>query len=350
MLYRPILHDKMAEMHALASLSEARRSEICPIVQIRNPVKPEKASDLWSPVAALTNTIQDPNHGILGCWGTEVPIGVDFRLLRVREFDRLPVSDLFDHCAQLGIQAVPVISRGMDPTLRQSVSQAARRLGHGACIRLVDEELGVGSIGIKGLLSELDVSRDTIDLVFDLGNLPTSSTFVLGGLAASYVKKFNPINEWRSVSISATSFPEKLSEHVGHNSNDLLPRVEQSLWSVVGQELIDAVQPDFSDYGIVCAGLPPSHRGAANLRFSTGNGWYVLRGKNPDDVGNDDYLRLAALLRNSEMWIDDDHCAGCAFTADHVKYHKVGNAKQWREAGFAHHFEVVSETTMGRAA
>lgn len=350
MIYRPILHDKMAEMHALASLSEVRRSTIRPIVQIRNPAKPEKALDSWSPVAALMSTIQDPNHGILGCWGTEAPIGIDLRLLRVREFDRLPVSDLFDHCAQLGIQAVPVISRGMDPAVRQSVAQAARRLGHGACISLVDEELGVGTVGIKGLLSELDVSRDTIDLVLDMGNLPTSSTFVLGGLAASYVKKFNPVNEWRSVSIAAASFPEKLSEHIAHNSSDLLPRAEQNLWRVVGQELIDAVEPDFSDYGIVCAGLSPGHRGAANLRFSTGNSWYVLRGRNPDDVGSDDYLRLATLLRNSELWIGDDHCAGCAFTAEHVEFHRLGNSTQWREAGFAHHFEVVSGITMDLAA
>jgi hypothetical protein len=350
MIYRPILHDKMAEMHALASLSESRRSTIRPIVQIRNPAKPDKALDSWSPVAALMGAIQDPNHGILGCWGTEVPIGVDLRLLRVREFDRLPVADLFDHCAQLGIKAVPVISRGMDPAVRQSVAQAARRLGHGVSIRLVDEELGVGSVGIKGLLSELDVSRDTIDLVLDMGNLPTSSTFVLGGLAASYLKKFNPISEWRSVSIAAASFPEKLSEHVGHNSYDLVPRAEQKLWNVVTQELIDAVQPDFSDYGIVCAGLPPGHRGAANLRFSTGSSWYVLRGENPDDAGSGDYLRLATLLRDSELWIGDDHCAGCSFTAEHIKSQRPGNSTQWREAGFAHHFEVVSEMTMDGAA
>jgi hypothetical protein len=350
MIYRPILHDKMAEMHALASLPEHRRSSMRPIVQIRNPTRPEKASDSWSPVGALMNAVHDPNHGILGCWGTDVPIAIDLRLLRLREFDRLPVANLFDYCAELGVRAVPVVSRGMEPELRQAVAQATRRLGHGACIRLIDDELGVGTTGIRGLLSELDVTRDMIDLVLDMGNLPTSSTFVLGGLAAMYLRKFNPIDEWRSVSIAAASFPEKLSEHVGHNSFDLVPRAEQKLWSVVTQEMTDLVRPDFSDYGIVCSGLPPGHRGAANLRFSTGDSWYILRGENPDDAGSSDYLRLATLLRDSEMWISDDHCAGCSFTAEQITSQRLGNSTQWREAGFAHHFETVSEVTMGTAA
>jgi hypothetical protein len=345
-VYRPILHDKLAEMHALASLSPALRAAMHPVLQVRHPTKSDKASNSWSPSTALLNVVQDPNSGILGCWGTEFPISVDLRLIRPREFDHLPVADMFEHCGELGIKAVPVTGRGLDQDFRRSTAQAARRLGNGVCIRLVDEELGVGTSAIRGLLSELDVPRETIDLVFDLGNLPSGSTFLLGGLVRSYVRRFSPVTDWRSISIACTSFPENLAECVGHNSFNLLPRTEQNLWKIVSQELSNPLQPDFADYGIVSANPPPGFRGAANLRYATHESWYVLRGGDPDAAGSADYLNLAAILRESDLWRGEHHCPGCRFVDSQIDTQRLGNPKQWREAGFAHHFAVIGESVL----
>jgi hypothetical protein len=340
--YRPILADKRAEMHALASLPDGARARMVPIIQVRHPERPEKAARDWNPTSKLLDVVQDPDHGLIGCWGLEQPIGLDVSRLNLRQFDEPPLDLLFERCADLGIAVVPTTGRGMPNEVRRAAAQAARRLGYGASIRLVDDELKVGTVGLRGLLSELDIPQKSIDLVFDLGTLPDGSIFLLSELVSSYLKNFGPLDSWRSVSIVSSAFPLNLSERVQHNSFDFIPRSEKSLWERVCQTIGNGFTPGFGDYGVVSADTSLAFRGAANLRYATKESWYVLRGDNPD-LADRDYLRLATELCESDIWRGPDHCPGCSLIQRQLDVQKPGNATQWRQAGFAHHFAVVSE-------
>lgn len=342
--YCPIIFDKRAELHALASLSQESRKNMAPLIQIRHPEPRESSPSHWNPLSALMDRILDPSDGLVGCWGSATQIRIDLRDIRIQEFDRTPLNDFYEQCRDVGIRAVPVTGRDQPQELRDAVARAARRLGHGACVRVVSEDLGIGTGGLRLVLNELDLPRNAVDLVLDLGNLPADNSYLLSRIVGEDLATFRPLRDWRSVTVVGSSFPPNLSSVVEHNSFNLLPRIEMGIWRklLVAADL--GTPPAFGDYGIVSADSPPGHRGAANIRYTVGDQWYVERGHPVDKADSDDYLRLAKNLRESDVWRTAKHCSGCAFIEGQINSGRPGNATQWRKAGFDHHFEVVRET------
>ena len=342
--YCPILFDKRAELHALANLSERSRTAIAPLVQIRQPEPSESSPPSWNPLKALMDRILDCNDGLIGCWGSNNPIRIDLRALQVNEFEQPPMEAFFDQCRDVDIHAVPVTGRDQPQLLRDAAARAARRLGHGACVRVTSDDLGIGTAGLRLVMNELDLPRNAVDLVLDLGNLPADNSFLLSRIVGEELAGFRPLGDWRSVAVIGSSFPQNLSSVVDHNSFNLLPRIEMNIWRRLQTAADVGPAPAFGDYGIVSADPPPGHRGAANIRYTVNDQWYVERGHPIDKAASDDYLRLAKNLRRSDFWKNETHCPGCSFIQTQIDTGRPGNATQWRKAGFDHHFAVVRET------
>jgi hypothetical protein len=165
--------------------------------------------------------------------------------------------------------------------------------------------------------------------------------FVLSDVAIQYVRAHAPLTSWRSVSVVGTSFPSDLYRHVDYDSHEAITRVEHDLWQRVRSGAADRLAIGYGDYGIVDAAPQPGFRGAANIRYTLESRWLVLRGFPPDKAPPDDYSRLARELRSLDGWYGDDHCVGCRFMADRAEQPPSGNATQWRQAGFSHHFAVT---------
>src|ERR1700686_2578546 len=94
--YVPILSDKRAELYALASLSEEAHKGTRPLIQFRHPERPKQGSPKWTPMKILLDHLQDPQHGLIGCWGSTQPILVDLRDLQLMEFEEPPLNTIFD--------------------------------------------------------------------------------------------------------------------------------------------------------------------------------------------------------------------------------------------------------------
>jgi hypothetical protein len=131
---------------------------------------------------------------------------------------------------------------------------------------------------------------------------------------------------------------------VEHNSFSLLPRIEEALWRRV-RTTMDNEPIIYGDHGIVSAIPRPGFRGSANIRYTIPDQWFVERGAAADKASQDDFLTLASHLREQDdIWRGPDHCPGCSFLEEQLAEGRGGNATRWREAGFAHHFAVVSES------
>jgi hypothetical protein len=159
--YLPILSDKRAELYALASLSDQAHKRTRPLIQFRHPERPKQAPPKWNPMNILLDHLQDPQHGLVGRWGATQPILVDLREMRLVEFEEPPLNTIYDWCRDLGLQAVPVTGRDQPQPLRDAAAHAARVLGHGACIRVLKDDLGVGSEGLRILMRELDIPKES---------------------------------------------------------------------------------------------------------------------------------------------------------------------------------------------
>ena len=160
--YVPILLDKRAEFGALASMERSLQEGTLPLIQFRHPEPSQKAPPNWDPLNTLLGRIQDPNNGLIGTWGYSAPVLVDFGLVREQEFDRSPLQELYQRCGDVGLSAVPVTGRDRSAEQRAAAARAARTLGRGACIRIIKDDLGVGMDGLRHVVQEMDLPRESI--------------------------------------------------------------------------------------------------------------------------------------------------------------------------------------------
>lgn len=344
--YVPILSDKLAELHALAEMSQALTERTVPLVVLRHPEPTAAAGPGWNPESALRKRAVHPTSGLVGCWGSDRPLFLDLSSVDFEAFERTqihPAERFLDLCASTGLALVPVVGRRVRRETTQAIVRAVRRLDNGACIRLSGEDVGVGVQGTTPLLRELDLPRTAVDLVIDLETVPASNTVVLARVAGEFLKQLEPATGWRSVTLVGSSFPADLYRLVEHDSHEIIPRVEQDVWRSATRldPVLEHVR--YGDYGVVAANPEPGFRGAANVRYAVAKGWLVLRGFPPEKAPPDDYVRLGRrLVEMGSLWRGPAHCSGCRFIADRVNAGTGGNSTQWRQAGFAHHFATVA--------
>lgn len=351
--YLPILGDKRAELHALASLGSKVRPLITPLIDLRNPRRPDNARPNWSAEATLSKRLVDAADGVLGCWGFEDEVMIDGRRLDPRNFDLTvhPLDFAMQRCADAGIRVVPVTSRQRSNDYRQAAARWVRHFGGRAAIRLRDQDLFAGTDGVAVLLRELDLPKSSVDLLLDLQQVDANSTFMTSSVALGCIDRLAPLTSWRSVSLIAGSFPAELWNVMGYNDLAVFPRAERTVWMQVQAGRNGDGGVAFGDYGVLMAGDhdETSYGGSANLRYADATSWLVKRGLSAKKAASDDYARLAAELVESDVWRGADHCDGCEFLAERARTGRGGNSTQYRWAGFVHHFAVVAED-LGQAA
>jgi len=347
--YVPILSNKQAELHSLADIPAPDRESMLPLIVVRDPRPPRgRKSERprpWSPETHLRRAASHENDGLVGC------LGSDRILLDISQVDRNilesgehPAAWLLRYCRDLGMTTVPVIGAHGDGEYRRAIAGATRVLHTGACIRVRRDDLVAGAEGLRSLLRDLDLPRAEIDLVVDLEALAVDRARFMADVVRKALEGFRPLNGWRSVSLCAGAFPMVLADVLDHDSEGSFSRTDYAMWRHACADLGEC-DLQFGDYGPVTpsddagGGL-----GAANLRFARPTHWRVLRGLAPEDKTPvpEDHNRLGRLLIESTADFDPLHCAGCEFIAKKA-YNGGGNAKQWRQADFGHHFATVRE-------
>ncbi|MDW3214775.1 MAG: hypothetical protein R8G01_12295 [Ilumatobacteraceae bacterium] len=345
--YIPIIGDKQAELHALASLPAQCRTLMLPLVDLRNPRRPDNARPTWTPESILTKRLTDPADGILGCWGSDEEVMIDGRQLDPRVFDLRthPLDYAMQRCADAGLRVVVVTSRQRSAEYRQAAARWVRHFGGRAAIRLRDQDLFAGNDGAAVLLRELDLPKSSVDLVLDLQHVDANSTFMTSSTALGCIERLAPLTSWHSVSLVAGSFPAELSKVMGYNDLAVFPRAERMVWLQVDAGRSGSDQVRFGDYGILMAGDQDEtpYPGSANLRYTDTTTWLVKRGFSRKKAASDDYARLSAELVELDVWRGANHCEGCGFLAERARAGRGGNPTQYRRAGFIHHFTSVAE-------
>src|SRR4051812_26037056 len=136
MRYVPVLSDKRAELHALAELSNTQTSSsgVVPLIDVREPKRPEKARPAWTPHQALHDRVFDGANGLVGCWSHQQPMFVDLRQLNPLRYGTKhhPAEEFLDWCGASGLTVVPVTGRDRPVEYREAVGRACRRLHTGA--------------------------------------------------------------------------------------------------------------------------------------------------------------------------------------------------------------------------
>lgn len=254
---------------------------------------------------------------------------------------------LFDDFRQKNLNGIPVTTFVKIQPYKDAVRQIYQIDKKGICLRLESSDLASKDLSdkINSFLLFYGITPEEVDLVIDLKNINSDSKdLYFLSVSAILNNNFPYINQWRNLILSATSFPENLSD-IDANSIDSIERVEWLLYNdLVGNNL--ARIPVFSDYSISNSEItemdPRFMQMSASIRYTVENSWLIVRGRSTKTHGFVQYYNLCSHLIQRQEYMGaefswGDNCINeCA-----NRNVGTGNATTWRKVGNNHHFEFV---------
>ncbi len=347
-MYVPMLKGKEGEFAALETLNSDVRAELMPLIEVPG-VPYDYANE--RPAKSLDDHVSGIAERLRKCWGTG-PIYVDLPWLENEEQlsdGRTALDAVLTDCANLGVKAVPVVSRASSAKCLAAAGRYSENEQAGACIRLIVEDFEEDidpEIEVDRLLTGLGrVSVSSIDLIIDLEDLGSDSGRAL--LVARSVFSMIPKKNFRYMILAAASFPEDLSD-VDAATTTTLPRREWELWKTLQRRpnLLPRRDLIFGDYAIthpVPKELDPrTMRMSASIRYTTRDNWLVVKGRNVRQYGFDQYFELCKELVQRPEYEGRDFSWGDRYISDCAEgMTGPGNATTWRKVGTNHHLTLV---------
>jgi hypothetical protein len=343
--YVPVLKAKDAEYRALKAVPPATAEHVAPLLEVPSIPWDYEADE---PAKSIDQHVQPVVGRISDAWGGRRAY-LDFALVADERMadGRHPLAATFEQAAAVGLQLIPVLSSGASPEYAQAVAAATARDGRGVCLRLGGDDLAGPdpAATVDGLLADVGGTAAETDLVLDLAAIPDNQANVLVAAWATILRALPRRDEWRTVTIAATAFPQSLSG-LPADAITLLPRTE---WEVY-QGLVAAALPrlpDFGDYAIAHPEPvemdPRLMRISAQIRYTSDSKWLVVRGRNTREHGWGQTQALSAeLMARAEF--SRDHCPTDTFIVRRAAGQEgPGQATTWRRLGTLHHLVLVVE-------
>jgi len=348
--YVPLLRSRPAELRALRDLSKDSRRSITPIIE----VIPRTFSNCSSHSDVQDALTQMATH--FSAWKGD-RIMLDFNPLDwdyhdLRHLSRHPAEGLCDRFSQMGLTPVPLLTLKMAPRsiYGRTITGLMKRYTSGACLRISPGELSVSG-GIQDLITRSlephGLSPANTDLVLDRCAVDSSSRQF-----AEIAPSIPWLNEWRTFTVLAGSFPEDLSS-LAKGAVHLLRRHEWSQWEDI-KTTWRGRKPAYGDYTIqhVYFKEPvvvPNF--SASVRYTIEDGFLVLRGEgvlNPGGPGFRQWNGWAKYLTGLADYCGPTFSPGDGYADERARDGATpGNAQSWLQAGFSHHMTLVSLQARG---
>lgn len=356
--YTPIFKWKRAEQGALKDLSDERKKEVTPLIEIVLPkLSDRKPADIayTEMVAEFTeNRTKDIPKEILDTWGEDL-IFVDMSLVHPLELKQVGMTQVIKNSLLLRLKLIPVFNLIDEVEYQQVAISSSREAGNGICLRVTAPELrDVAALNarIESLLATYKLSPQEVDLLVDIKEISDETTYAKSALNSQQVIH---LSEWRSFIFANGTFPQDLT---GYKKEDdiLIPRSEWLNWKRQQASQKVTRKPTFADYTIrhpIYNEAAVNFAGTASLKYTLENDWSIMKG----EVRRfDHYLGHAALLMERDHFYGADFSAGDMYIKekglylpeylrlkglDPAKAKGTGRAEDWIRAGINHHLSVV---------
>lgn len=338
--YVPILKTKAGDLWSLRYLHDESNSVVRPVLEFTPPS--EKKTVAWA-VARKVRAI----HRALGTQ----PFFMDFNFLddgNHIENGMHPVTQFWNAIQDTELSVVPVTGTHRSQEYQQA-TQASVRRSRELMVRLdMDDMRSADALRARldAILGLFQLRQGNVHLTLDLGSLVGANYQLLSLATTAAIARIPYIDEWRSLVVSAGSFPASITQAVPERENWVhIPREEWLLWQEVSASE-PSRYPTYSDYAVGDPGLP--YVGFAyytvSLRYAHEDDfvvWCGLPARDYDD-GNDQIYVVC------EDLVDREEYAGAEFSAGDREIHErattqdsPGNAGSWRQWGTSHYLELV---------
>jgi hypothetical protein len=348
-IYVPILKGKMGEYSALKDIDPEIKNRIIPVVEIP-PIPWDYSNDAPSrTIDVHLSRITD----LLGeVWGDDRHLFLDLYFLEANE--RMadgshPLTWLFNEARSKGLHLIPTTGLSREPSYQSAIASIVKKDGRGLCMRLESDELDDDlEANLEKLLGELRLNPGSIDLLIDLKQITRSAeqtrfTFIA---VMNILKNLPKLDEWRSLILSGTSFPQTLSEFEA-NTESRIQRTEWLIW----KGLLDNRRrlkrlPMFSDYTIVHPDPfemdPRMMQLGAKIKYTTSDAWIIVKGQSIRRAGASQTHALCQYLVGLPDYKGEDFSWGDKCIHDCANARTgPGNQTTWVKAGVSHHIVFV---------
>ncbi len=349
--YVPVLFWKRAEQAALRSLAAGTKAAMTPLLQI-TPIPIDQKTG--APRTTLPKYGAECVNQLVDSWGVDDDFFLDCERIAGASLHGKTGADLvFDGASAASLPFVPTIGPQSQPA---TIAAALRNRQRGVALRLSTQSLGSPSAGagVLQFAKAHGLSPSTTDIVVDLGALSNQDQFVVFAVAVAVLARVPNIASWRTLTIVASSFPASTSA-VASSTVAMIDRAEWLAWQTLRAPPVAVSRlPTFGDFGIQHpAGVegfdPQTMQVSANIRYTTGNQWMIMKGvgskKTPLAT---QYPKLARALTQSTHFAGSGHCDGCDDILSCAGgAGGFGSPTPWRRIGTAHHIETAA-TQLGQ--
>ncbi len=343
--YVPVLRSKDAEWSALASLPDAVRQSLTPILELTPGAllaKPQRAKKNGRSTAEyafrmfLDRVQQEAARGRvfvdLGLLGDRAIVGNETSWRYLGRALALPAQGI-----------VPVISVPTAGSTIQDVLELIARLGCGACLRVPAAVIARADVAtvVQKVVEGLGLRPEQVDLVVDLELEPRR--FSHNELRATLPN----VSRWRSWTVLAGVFPRNLMEFKPDRLEHRVRREEWQVWLEQVSSVNDVRRPAFGDYTIQYGVFveSPKIQGSLSVRYTLDEDWLILRGRQvnkEEGLGYEQFRGHARYLCRRPVYFGEQFSAGDQFIASKLAPDATtGNGPQWLEAGINHHLTTV---------
>jgi Beta protein len=354
--YVPILKGKEGEYRALKQLCLTHRPCLTPLVDLPpvrwNFRKEEPEKEIEAHLSKVPEKLRKS-------WGTSSRLFVDLYMLQpnTTRDGRSPLA-LFCDLARgkgfqlTGLKVVPVTGIGRPTNYQEAVRDAVARDGRGLCLRLqagdFDDQENLEE-KMTELLALFEAERSDIDVIIDLKSVLPSQVSTITRAVRSMLVDLPFVDEWRTLTLAASAFPENLSEY-GPDSLGVRPRAEWAIWQGLHKEKKKLPRmPTFADYGICHPDFPEdidpqTLQMAPNIRYTTVNDWLILKGRSVKTHSFAQFNDLCKTLVDRREFCGSDFSWGDRWFSNYAAgTPQSGNATTWRAIGTSHHLEFVTK-------
>ncbi|HEY1936521.1 MAG TPA: beta family protein [Candidatus Angelobacter sp.] len=342
--YVPILKGRQGEYGALETLNFTVKGSLTPLIEIPpipwNFTERQPAKSIDGHLAKVAATMRRS-------LGLGSSFFIDF--LWISETERmedgaLPVEWIFRAAREQGLLPIPVLNLVKGTEILEATREIVQLDQLGVCLRIQREDFTEFTNLEEQMLTTLEqvsVSIANTDLILDLRSIIEPRQIDVDSVIR-LVESIPRLRQWRSFTITATSFPENLAG-LPPSDSSILERTEWNLWlDLLRRRRELSRRPTFGDYAI--SHPEPSEvdprimSASASIRYTADQSWLVLKGRSLRKNGFGQFFEVCRELvgraeySGSNFSWGDKYICDCADGMD-----GPGNLTTWRKVGTSHH-------------
>ena len=345
--YVPILKWKLGEYMALGELNPDCRDKLTPLIEIP-PIPYDFIIE--EPARELDQHLEKVTKQIDKSWGKKRAFFLD--LPNIAPEDRMknnihPINFLANEAREKKLKMIPVIDMDKDQNYQTQVKTINQQDQNGICLRIKRDDFGDANLkdNLKKFIEFMEINQEKVDLILDLEYVAPQYEKMVMDFLPTTINSIHNLNNWRTFTFAATSFPEYLTDIPKHSVNTIR-RSEWHIWNYLLKSKIGR-KPSFGDYAIAHPEIteidPRVIKMSANIRYATDTEWLIFKGGNLRREGYEQFHELCNIIVNHGNYCGEEYSAGDL----HIKKcanrdTTPGSPTTWRKVGTNHHLTFIA--------